>query len=168
MELSQPSIIIGAACLLAAFIAYLRDTSKAVFPIVLALVGVFLCGAQVVKAALPGGGSIELSKVADATKKASKTVDASSDAIAKQNAVLQQLGTRLDTLQSAVQSLQTELNARLAQTNTPPVALPQAPALAASRASLDAALKESFVAHQHLATQTAELRTAVKSLPTGP
>jgi hypothetical protein len=168
MELSQPSIIIGAACLLAAFVAYLRDTRRAIFPIVLALVGVFLCGAQVVKAALPGGGSIELSNVVDATKKASQTVDASSDAIAKQNAVLQQLGTRLDTLQSAVQTLQTELNARLAQTNTPPVVLPQAQALDASRANLDAALRESFVAHQNLATQSTELRTAVRSLPARP
>ncbi len=162
-----PTLIIGAACLLAAFIAYLRDTSKAIFPVVLALVGVFLCGAQFVKWTGPDGTSLELSaQVVDATRQASATVDASSDALARQNTVLQALGARMDTLQSAVQSLQNALNQQLAQNNAPQLVLPQAQALDASRASLSAALQASVSAHEKLAVQSRALRTKVEALPT--
>lgn len=168
MELWQPAIVIGAACLLAALAAYLRDTSKFIFPVVIALIGAFLTGAQVVKATLPGGGSVELSRqVIDTTQKASATVDASTAASAKQNDVLQQLSSRLDTLQSAIQTLQTELNSRLAATDVAPVMLPQVQSLDASRANLSAALKENFLAQQRLVVKSKELSKAVRSLAAG-
>ena len=165
MQLSDPLVVIGAASLVGALIAYLRYTAKAVFPIVLALVGVFLCGAPEVKANIPVGCSVEFTRqVVATTQQVIATNDASTAALAKQDAVLQQLGTRLDTLQAGLRTLQTAVNTRLAQADAAPVAVPELQTLDASRADLGLVLRSSQLAHQRVTIANNQLRSAVESL----
>lgn len=159
MHLWDATTIIGALSLLAAFVAYLKNTEKPIFPVVLALVGVFLCGAQAVKATIgPNNTTVEFSRQVAAT------ADASNNLLAKQNTALQQLGARLDGLETAFKTLQTAVNTKLAQSSTPPVAVPQLQALDVNRQNFQILLRNSQLAHQRVVVETNQLKSVAAGL----
>ena len=159
MHLWDATTIIGALSLLGALAAYLKNTLKPIFPVVFALVGVFLCGAQAVKATIgPKSTTVEFSRQVAAT------ADASNNLLGKQNAAMQQLGLRLESLENAFKTLQTAVNTKLAQSSTPPVVVPQIHALDASRQDFRILLRNSQLAHEQVAVQTNELKSAAAAL----
>ena len=159
MNFWNATTIIGALSLLGALGAYLKNTDKPIFPVVLALVGVFLCGAQAVKATIgPNSTTVEFSRQVAAT------ADASNNLLANQNAAMQKLGSRLDTLETAFKTLQTAVNTKLAQSSTPLVAVPQFQALDASRQDFRILLRTSQLAHQRVMVETNQLKSAAAAL----
>lgn len=115
-------IVVGAALLGGSIFAYLRDTSRYIFPIVLALVGAFLMAAEQVSATFPGGAEFRLAKeVAETSSLATEQLLEASE---QNSAAIAGLSETLTAYQAAFGEYQTEVNARFAALDEEPVPAP--------------------------------------------
>ncbi len=121
MEIILP--VIGVLLLAGSFAAYWKDTSKAVFPALLAIGGLFLCGAQSVRATIPGIGEIELLQ-----ETASKTSDAAvalAEASAANKLAIDAINEELTVSRESFDEFRAQVNRRFRQLNQRPIAIPQ-------------------------------------------
>ncbi len=108
-------IVMGALLLIGAFAAYWKDTQKAVFPALMAICGIFLCGAQTVKANITGIGEVEFAKsVVEAN-------NSTTDALSANRQAIDQLSSALQASQTAFEDYRTEVNERFAALDADPV-----------------------------------------------
>ncbi|MEL7217621.1 MAG: hypothetical protein AAGK01_04225 [Pseudomonadota bacterium] len=106
---------LGALLLLGAFAAYLKNTEKALFPALMAVCGVFLCGAQTVKANIAGIGEVEFAKsVVEAT-------NSTTEALTANKAAIDEINTAMAASQTAFDEYRDEVNERFAELDTEPV-----------------------------------------------
>ena len=108
-------IALGALLLAGAFAAYFKNTEKAVFPALMAICGIFLCGAQTVKANIAGIGEVEFAKtVVEAT-------NSTTEALTANKAAIDEINTAMSASQTAFDEYRDEVNKRFAELNTEPV-----------------------------------------------
>lgn len=112
---------LGAACLLVAAGLYVRDTAHFVFPALLALVGVFLCAADTVRAKLPGGVDVAFER------SVKQVADANVGAISSQQQALEAICKQLAAMNKQFADYQADVNQRFAALNTAPVPAPAPP-----------------------------------------
>ncbi|MHA7819889.1 MAG: hypothetical protein ACX930_09615 [Erythrobacter sp.] len=115
-------LVVGAALLGGAIYVYLRDTSRYVFPIVLALIGAFLMAAEQVSATFPGGGGISLAR--DVAEKSSEAADQLLEASQQNSEAIAGLNAALTDYQSAFKTYQEDVNQRFADLDEEPVPMP--------------------------------------------
>lgn len=115
-------LVVGAGLLGGAIYAYLRDTSKYLFPIVLALIGAFLMAAEQVSATFPGGGGISLAR--DVAEKSSEAADQLLAASQQNSEAIAGLNETLTAYQSAFEDYQSEVNQRFSDLDEEPVPAP--------------------------------------------
>lgn len=152
-------MIAGALMLAAAVACYLRNTERFVFPIVLALIGVFMLAADVVKAELPGGIKLEMQNLAQSSSDAAKAV---SEASQRNSEAIAALSASLSTSQKAFADYRDEVNERFAAMNRRPVALPDAAQVQETQAAVAARIREADSANREAVEKANALETIVQ------
>lgn len=123
MNLEVVLLVIGVLLLIGAIASYWKDTSKAVFPALLAVGGIFLCGAQTVRANIPGIGEIELLK--DTAGKTSEAAVALAEASAANKQAIDAINAELEVSRETFETFRDQVNRRFRSLNQRPVALTQ-------------------------------------------
>ncbi|MEM8725718.1 MAG: hypothetical protein AAGE86_09380 [Pseudomonadota bacterium] len=124
MNLEITLLIIGVLLLVGSIASYWKDTSKAVFPALLAVGGIFLCGAQTVRANIPGIGEIELLK--SKAEQTSDTAVALAEASAANREAIDAINAELEVSRESFDQFRNQVNRRFQRLNQRPIALPQA------------------------------------------
>lgn len=123
MDLLQIALLVaGAALLGGALYAYLKDTSKYIFPVALAVIGAFLMAAEQVSATFPGGGGISLAR--DVAEKSSEAADQLLEASEKNSEAIAAISDSLEAYQTAFEKYQEDVNQRFAALDEEPVPPP--------------------------------------------
>ncbi len=114
-------LVIGVLLLIGAIASYWKDTSKAVFPALLAVGGIFLTGAQTVRANIPGIGEIELLK--NKAEQTSDTALALGEASVANKQAIDAINEELELQRQAFADYRDEVNRRFRSLNQRPVTL---------------------------------------------
>ncbi|MEM6907454.1 MAG: hypothetical protein AAF494_02140 [Pseudomonadota bacterium] len=145
-------IVIGVALLAGAFAAYFKNTEKVLFPALMGISGVFLCGAQTVNANITGIGEIKFAKtVADTAK-------STTDALTANKRAIDELGTALTASQTAFAAYRTEVDARFAELNAKPVEFRGAADLEASNEKVKQRIQNIEQVNRAAALQSLQLK----------
>lgn len=148
-------LVVGAALLGGAIYAYLRDTSKTIFPIVLALVGAFLMAAEQVSATFPGGGGISLAR--DVAEKSSEAADQLLEASQQNSDAIAGLNESLTAYQAAFEKYQEDVNQRFADLDEEPVPVPTLN-IETSRLQVQSSIEAARASNREAQLQTDALR----------
>jgi hypothetical protein len=159
--LDNPLIIIGALLLAASVAAYFVNQEKHVFPVVLALGGIFLCAANSVKASIGGLGTIEFQRTVAVAN------DANSTLLVQQEAAIKSLASALQTLQTSFTAYQGAVNERFDQLAATPVSVPaeEQERIEESSAQLGRQIERIEMQTRSVVTANRVLREAVKVKP---
>lgn len=157
IDLKLALTIIGVLMLVASVAVYWKDSSKAVFPIILAIGGIFMSAAQHVKASV-AGVDVELNRTVDTVVQASTD---NGDLLLAQQEALKALADDLGKLRESFVAYQEAANQRLAALDAQPVPVPDEAAIAASAERLEATLSAARVATEPVARVNKELKTVV-------
>lgn len=128
-------LAVGALMVVAAIGVYLKDSSKAAFPIILAVGGIFIASANTVSASIPGVANIEF------RKKVAEASDANAKAQEAQAAALKALGDELKAVRAELAKYQAYSNERLAALDARAAPPPPPIVAAAPAAELNAKLE---------------------------
>ena len=155
----------GGLLLLGSIGSYLRDTTKFVFPLALALIGAFLLAADHVSASLPGGAEFTLTKeLKAAVDQSSTTADELLDASQKNSAALEEINKAFSASQEAFAAYQAEVNERFAALDEPPVPTPQ---FQINSSAISQAIRDANQANTRAKIESDELRELTKKVQIG-
>lgn len=143
---------LGAACLLGAAVLYFKNTASNIFPIVLALAGVFLCAAESIKATLPGGVDIQFQR------SVKEVANANVGAISSQQQALEAISKQLAAMTKQFADYQADVNQRFAALDATPIAVPTPPELERSSAELSRSLERAETQQVLAVEQNRELQ----------
>jgi len=121
MNLEIILLVIGVLLLVGSIASYWKDTSKAVFPALLAIGGIFLCGAQTVRANIPGIGEIELLK--NKAEQTSDTAVALAEASAANKQAIDAINAELTVSRESFDEFRDQVNRRFGRLNQRPIAV---------------------------------------------
>jgi len=121
MNLEIILLVIGVLLLVGSIASYWKDTSKAVFPALLAIGGIFLCGAQTVRANIPGIGEIELLK--NKAEQTSDTAVALAEASVANKQAIDAINAELTVSRESFDEFRDQVNRRFGRLNQRPIAV---------------------------------------------
>ena len=151
-------LIIGGLMLLFAIGVYVWNSSNSGFPILLALGGIFLVGAQTVKTKIPGFIDIEM------TKAMAKGTDVNGEAVLEQAKALAAIRDEQKASRDAFIAYQKAVSERFDQLNAKPIPVSNQVSVDASDAQLDARLAAVKAASNPVAQVNRDLKRITKRL----